>query len=198
MPAEDGGGDPLALEWVDQPGGVTDEQRAAAGRGGADHAHLEPAAEPAAFDGGGEEAECAQVLEEGVEANDRARRAGAHRTEAEPETDVGPTIQTGEQPPVAGEATPAGIIPEHDHRPLHCLLDVGALGEAPQHRAVVDQSGCVGDDAGRSVGSDDDISLDAATVGEDDLGPSPLGIRDRTNASGDGVGSGRNGGIPEP
>ena len=129
-------------------------------------------------------------MAEGVKANDGARRAGAHRAEAEPETDVGPTIHTGEQPPVAGEATPAGIVPQHDERPLHCLIEVGALGEAPQHRAVVHQSGCVGYDAGRSVGSDDDIGLDVVTVVEDDSGPSVLGIGYRTHPCGDGVGAG--------
>ena len=40
-------GDPLALQRVDEAGGIADEKHPSRGRRGPDHAHLEPAAEAA-------------------------------------------------------------------------------------------------------------------------------------------------------
>ena len=130
-----GGCDALALKRVDEAGGVADEQDSPAGGHGADDAHLEPAAEATAVDGGGQQAESSQVIAERIESRDCPGCRGSIGAQAEPETHVGGAGVTGKQPAVAGEPAPGWIVPQRDDRPVDVLRDIGPLGEAPQHRS---------------------------------------------------------------
>ena len=101
-----GRGDALALQGVDEAGGVADEERGPRARDGADDPHLQPSAEAPAFDGGGQQAESAEVGTEGIEALDRPRGRGSVGAQAQPEADVGDARLAGKQPAVAGEPPP--------------------------------------------------------------------------------------------
>ena len=112
---------PSPCKRVDQAGGVADEEDAPACRDGADHAHLQPAAEAPALDGGGQEAESAEVIAEGVEAVDRPRRGGSVALAGRAQADVGGARLAREQPAVAGEPVPGRLVPQRDDRAVDVL-----------------------------------------------------------------------------
>ena len=130
-------GDALALERVDQPGGVADEEHPALPRTGADHAHLEPAAEPVpqqAGDGSEEARVAAGGRGTPRSAGRPARRRRDRRACRAPRPTLARPPDAREQPSVARESRATGV---GSHRTM-CgsvdrVVDVGADGEAPDH-----------------------------------------------------------------
>ena len=165
-PAGQGLGDPLALERVDEPGRIAGEQHATTRRDRSHHPHLEPAAEPL----GGkariaiEQPEAVEHTDEGAQRSGRMAGRGPVAEHADPDAEVGPRPGPGEDPAVAGEAAPAGLVPQHDRGQLDGRVEVGAQREAPQDPALVDEAGRRRHPAGRPVGADHDVGVQPRSV----------------------------------
>ena len=128
-PAGHGLGDPLALQRVDQAGGVAHEQHPSRGRGGPDHAHLEPA--PEARVTGLPDSDNGPVSVRSPSARQCSRKAGRARTAVAPawRSERVPTprptlaqpVRAGKDPPVAGERLPRCGLPQDDGREIDHL-----------------------------------------------------------------------------
>src|SRR2546423_8563691 len=101
------------------------------------------------------------MADEGLEALGGGGAGTPIREHPEPQADVGPAAHAREQPSVAGKAPPRVRLPQHDVRPRHRIVDVGADGEAPEHTGGVDEASDVGDPAGGAVGADHDVGAEA-------------------------------------
>src|SRR5207249_8736225 len=94
--------------------------------------------------------------------------ASALRQHAEAEADVGVAADSGEQPAVAGKASPWGRLPQHDVGYLDGVIDVGTQREAPQHPRRVDQTCGLGDLARGTVSTYHDITTQALATRQDE------------------------------
>ncbi len=184
-------GDALALQRVDQAGRVADEQHAVAGRCGAQHAHLQPAAGSCARTRPGQQALMLEVGEEVVQLLAGAAAGGAVGSEGEAEADVHPAPRHRECPAVAGQQAPPSRFPQHDVRKVEVAVQVAAYSEPPQRPCRVHQAGVARDRAGRAVRTQHHVAADGRTAADLDAVDDVAVVRQAGDAAVQGGGPGR-------
>ena len=160
----------LALQRIDETGCITDQEHAAARWHGSDHSHLEPTAHATPIDWGRQQTLPAEVVAERVELGNGSRCRRTVGPQSEPQPDIRSSGMAREDPAVTRKSTPVSVVPQHDDRTIDRLRNIAPLCESPEYGGGVDEAGVLTYPACGSIGPDDDIGNEAATIVEFDIG----------------------------